>query len=154
MKDINELYTYRIIKTGEEDETDYTVETFYNCWLHDFRDGVYRMCNNLGRHGNTPIQDIAYKEIKKHKWSNDEIDFLFQICCEFGFEFKQDWNEDNDYWILYGDFDKHQIQYLGIEPWQICYAYIKCSENDLINYEKHIKEICTDLLDYIYNELN
>ena len=46
------------------------------------------------------------------------------------------------------------MQNLGIEPWQICYAYIKCSENNLISYEKHIKEICTDLLDYIYNELN
>lgn len=151
---VNELYAYRIIKTGEDDETDYTVETFYLYWLHDFRDGVYRMCNNLGRPGNTPIQDIAYEEIKRHHWSNDEMDFLFKICCEFGFRFKQDWNEDNDYWMLYGDFDKYQIQYWGVEPWQICYAYLKCNELELIDYNKHIKEICTDLIDYIFNELN
>ena len=81
MKDTSELYAYRIIKTGEEDKTDYTVETFYNYWLHDFRDGVYRMCNNLGRHGNTPIQNIAYKEIKKAQRKNRVRSAGACECC-------------------------------------------------------------------------
>lgn len=158
---VNELYAYRIIRDAEGNNvTDYTVETYYNIWLRDFATGVKRMCDqNLNKPGNTPIQNTAYEEIKKHHWSDidniDEMDFLFKICCEFGFKFKQDRNEDDDSQIiLYGDFDKYQIQYWGVEPWQICYAYIKCNELKLIDYNKPIKEICTDLLDYIFNELN
>lgn len=174
----NELYAYRIIKTGEDDKTDYTVENFYNIWLRDFAEGVKRMCyQNLGKPGNTPIQNKAYAEIMQHRWKIadnvnyidiedtdidridindiDEMDFLFKICCEFGFRFKQDRNDDdNSQIILFGDFDKCQLEYWGVEPWQICYAYIKCNELELIDYNKPIKEICTDLLNYIFNELN
>ena len=152
---VNELYAYREFHTGEDDPHDYTINTYYDIWLYDFRKGMSRMCEqNLGRPGNTSIQNIAYEEIKRHNWSHDEIDFLFKICCEFGFHFVQDYNEDNDTQVLYGDFDKYQIQYWCVDPWQICYAYLKCNENGSIKYEKPIKEICTDLLDYIYNELS
>lgn len=153
----NELYAYRIIRDAEgNDITDYTVETYYNYWLHDFRDGIYRMCDqNLGRPGNTSTQNTAYEEMKKHIWSHEEIDFLFQICCEFGFKFDQDRNDDdNSQIILFGDFDKYMLEYWCVCPWQICYAYLKCNENGSIKHEKPLKEICTDLLDYIYNELN
>lgn len=154
---VSELYTYRTIKDTEgTDTTDYTVEIFYNYWLQDFKDGIYRMCEqNLGRPGNTSTQNAAYEEIKKHIWSHEEIDFLFKICYEFGFRFKQDRNEDDDTQIiLYGDFDKYEIQHWYVEPWQICYAYLKCKKSGSIEYRKPLKEICTDLLDYIYNNLN